>query len=121
MRVPIFKELTSEQLARLVNGLTKKEYEKNQEVFKQGDVGDSFYIIDTGEVAVAIDGVEKVRLGSGSCFGERALILNEPRSATITLTSDKGACWMIDAEGFKSVVSEAMRESMMQTMQLKAQ
>ena len=59
-----------------------------QVIIQQGNPGTTFYILFEGEVAVSIDGDEKVRLqasqerGTAQYFGERALLNNEPRAAT---------------------------------------
>jgi CRP-like cAMP-binding protein len=62
-------------------------------LFEQGDIGDSFYIIYYGKVGVYSDELDKntgeksrvfkVDLNQGKCFGEKALIYGEKRSATI--------------------------------------
>ena len=56
-------------------------------VFKEGDLGNSFYVLIAGEVAVEKLGdgraVALARLGPGECFGEMALVGNDVRSATV--------------------------------------
>ena len=59
--------------------------------FKQGDIGDSLYIILAGQVAV-FRGTQERRLinvlGEGDCFGEMALIDHQPRSASVQAIAD---------------------------------
>ena len=52
-------------------------------IFFAEDEGDGMYLIRLGSVSVQKDGNELARLGTGSHFGEIALLDGEPRSATI--------------------------------------
>ena len=61
-------------------------------IIKQGDVGDLFYMIDYGSVAVSVQKGSKTqtvaRLNPGQFFGELALLNNEPRAATVVATEN---------------------------------
>jgi Cyclic nucleotide-binding domain len=59
------------------------EVTAGEEVIRQGDVGDRFYVIENGETEVIGDGRLVRTLGSGDAFGEIALRLNTPRTATV--------------------------------------
>jgi CRP-like cAMP-binding protein len=54
-----------------------------QDVFRQGEVGDSFYVIEDGEADVIGDGHFVRTMGPGDGFGEIALIRGTPRTATV--------------------------------------
>ncbi len=64
-----------------------RRYEGGEVIFRQGDPGDTMYVIQSGEVEVTRFLGEKevvlARLGGGEFFGEMALIENVPRSATV--------------------------------------
>jgi ferredoxin-NADP reductase/CRP-like cAMP-binding protein len=67
--------------------IEQKKFLDGEEVFREGEAGDSFYLILSGQAVAhkTINGEEKIltKYGSGSFFGELALIKNEPRSATV--------------------------------------
>ena len=50
-------------------------------IIQQGDEGDNFYIIDSGEVEVLVNGEKVLTIGEGGSFGELALINGTPRAA----------------------------------------
>jgi CRP-like cAMP-binding protein len=52
-------------------------------VFRQGDHGDRFYVIEAGEVEVVGDGQMIRMLGAGEGFGEIALLRDTPRTTTV--------------------------------------
>lgn len=58
-----------------------RTFEPGATIFAAGDVGDVFYIIKSGTVAIKVDGHTVDTLGAADVFGEMALIDQEPRSA----------------------------------------
>lgn len=57
-------------------------------VIRQGDHGDAFFLLLSGQVTVERDGATVGELGPGQWFGELALLDPAPRAATITVQSD---------------------------------
>jgi CRP-like cAMP-binding protein len=61
-------------------------------VFNEGDTGDSFFMLISGEVRVEKSSkgraIELARLGAGHCFGEMALVGKNLRSATVRAQDD---------------------------------
>ena len=90
--MPIFDELEAHELELLVAILEPQKFRAGEIIFREGDPGDQFYIIETGSVAIAhqIDGktLELARRGPGEYFGEVALLHDRPRTATITALED---------------------------------
>jgi CRP-like cAMP-binding protein len=57
-------------------------------VIREGERGDRFYVVDTGEVEVEIAGHPVRRQGPGSSFGEIALLRDVPRTASVRTVTD---------------------------------
>jgi NADH dehydrogenase len=73
--------------------VTHAHYEPGDYIFRQGDVAANFYVIEQGEVEICRatpehpEGEIIATLGTGSFFGEQALIDNRPRSASLRARS----------------------------------
>lgn len=106
-KVCVFRHLPRWQLDVLVSGVTKRRYRKGEKVFMQGDIGHHFFAIVEGECFVVIDGKVVRKIARFGYFGERALIFDEPRAATIEVASWYGAeIWAIDEATFRRVVRD---------------
>jgi CRP-like cAMP-binding protein len=82
-QIPLFEQFEGLELKRIAEILEKTEVISGQVIFRQGESGDRFYIIESGKVSVQIDGQECAILGTGEYFGEIALLMDMPRTASI--------------------------------------
>jgi MFS family permease len=86
--VPLFRPLPPATAEQLASSLVPVRVRAGDDAFRQGDSGDRFYIVDSGEVVVSVDGEPVQRLGRGGYFGEIALLRDVPRTATVTADVD---------------------------------
>src|SRR5215211_1836379 len=75
--------LPAATIEQLGAGLEHAEFVPRQVVFEQGERGERFYIVESGGAEVIFDGRLVETLGQGDCFGEIALLCDQPRTATI--------------------------------------
>jgi CRP-like cAMP-binding protein len=92
MSVPLFTKLSKKEKEKLVNELTEKVFPKGSVIIKQGDVGQEFYIVKSGDVEVTVNGhdgpIQVGKLKGGNFFGEQSLLNHEPRAATVKALSE---------------------------------
>eukprot|EP00002_Diphylleia_rotans_P008655 TRINITY_DN1867_c0_g1_i15.p2 TRINITY_DN1867_c0_g1~~TRINITY_DN1867_c0_g1_i15.p2 ORF type:complete len:352 (+),score=90.66 TRINITY_DN1867_c0_g1_i15:252-1307(+) len=105
----LFKGLDEEQKKDILNAMFEKKVVKDDVIIKQGDEGDNFYVIDSGEfdIYVKIDGNPKkvLTVSSGGSFGELALMYNAPRAATVIATTE-GLLWCVDRQTFRAILMD---------------
>lgn len=123
--------LSNEQVAKLAGALDVTTYEDGQYIIKQGDVGDSFFIIESGAVKctqIKSNGkeVELITLNAGDYFGEMALMLNETRHANCIAVGDV-SCYTLDRAKFnvllgsvQDLLARRMRIRILQSVPLLA-
>ena len=80
--VPLFSDLSGEQLLPLTDIVQQVHVEQGDLVFAEGEPGDSLYVIVEGEVDVLNAGERRASLRVKECFGEMALLDASPRSAS---------------------------------------
>jgi len=106
-RMPLFTGLTYKKINTLLSMLKPETLPPGTVVIKQGDPGDAFYIIKSGEVVVRAgsEAGEKIvaKLGEAEYFGEIALITGQPRTATVTLVSETELL-VLEKNNFDAVV-----------------
>lgn len=91
--VEIFQSLSADEHKRLAEAARLEQFGTGETLCREGDKGDSFYIISRGSVSVSIKGehggvVPVAHLGVGAFFGEMSLLTGETRSATVMAESN---------------------------------
>ena len=94
--VPIFADLSSSDLEKISNKMILRNYNKGQVILLEESKGETFFVINTGEVKVtklSDDGREVILaiLGESDFFGEMSLLDGEGRSANIVANEDSTA------------------------------
>jgi MFS family permease len=87
-RNAIFAPLPLPTIERLSERLIPVHVDAGATLFRQGELGDRFYVIEDGEVEVSVDGAPPKVEGSGGSFGEIALLRDIPRTATVRARTD---------------------------------
>jgi len=95
-----------DKLTKIADQMKVREFRAGEVVIRQGDAGDAFYLIRSGEAEVTVKDIAGERtlavLDEGKFFGEMALETGEPRTATVRAKSDLRSC-ALDKESYRAV------------------
>jgi HD-GYP domain-containing protein (c-di-GMP phosphodiesterase class II) len=88
----LFARLAPKKIAFIAQWFDPLRYRAGDIIFREGEKGDSFYLVHDGVVLIlkgaGISQRELRRLSAGDSFGEMALVSNEPHSATVKALTD---------------------------------
>lgn len=123
--VDFLSPLTPDALTRAANSLKVLLYEAGRIVVREGDEGDSFFLISRGRVGVWVGdgqsgGQLVASLGRGQCFGEMSLLTGAHRSATVRTLEDSELL-MLGKEAFRDILlaDPKVLESLSQILSLR--
>jgi CRP-like cAMP-binding protein len=85
--VPFFSSMSEQDLATVAQQTDELSVAAGTVLAREGDLGDEFFVIESGMAEVTQGGAPIATLGRGDFFGEVALIREERRTATVTATS----------------------------------
>jgi cAMP-dependent protein kinase regulator len=103
-----FSSLEPDELSELMERGEWINVAPGEAIVEQGEVGDAFYALRSGQVDVYQDGEHLRTLGPGSYFGEVALLLDMPRTATVVARTPVRA-YRLDREGFDRLIGDAFK------------
>ena len=88
--IPFFRNLPAGALEAVASQLQLEHHVRGDVVFREGEPGETMYLVASGQVEVlaGADQAPLAALGPGSFVGELALLLGEPRSATLRVVAD---------------------------------
>ncbi len=86
--VPLFAPLVRPLVEMLAGRLTRVEVPAGTVVVREGDPGDLFFVIESGNLDATYRGEHLSRMGAGECFGEIALLQDIPRTASVVARED---------------------------------
>src|SRR5438105_3591435 len=79
----LFSGLSTTQLRSILRSMVPIEFSPGATIVKEGDAGDSFYLIREGQARLLVKGEDPATLGPGTYFGEVSVIDGGVRTATV--------------------------------------
>ncbi|CAJ0937286.1 unnamed protein product, partial [Mesorhabditis belari] len=112
LKVTIFENLSEDRISKIADVLDQDYYAGGHHIIRQGEKGDAFFIINSGQVKVTqhIEGEAEPRqirtLNQGDFFGERALLGEEVRTANVIAMSPGVEVLTLDRESFLKLIGD---------------
>lgn len=107
-KVKILESVSAYERSQIADAIKEESFRAGDAVIKQGDAGNIFYMISSGEAfaAKSFDGGEEqevMQYEAGDYFGELALLKNEPRAASVYAKTDL-VVMKLDRKSFKRML-----------------
>ena len=102
----VFTSLDHHAKQRLCDAMVRVNVKEGDNIITQGDVGDYFYIIQSGKFSILVDDEPVSELESGRSFGELALMFGAPRAATVQAMTES-VVYSLDRNTFRMVLANS--------------
>ena len=104
----LLQPLSTEAKSDLIDRFAPITVVRGTPVIRQGDVGDCFYVVDSGKYEVTKSTGKHTTptlhtYGEGGTFGELALLYSAPRAANVTC-SEPGTLWALENQAFRAIM-----------------
>mmetsp|Transcript_9372 Transcript_9372/g.9354 ORF Transcript_9372/g.9354 Transcript_9372/m.9354 type:complete len:441 (-) Transcript_9372:850-2172(-) len=106
------------KLEALASTIKVRHYENQEPIFNQNDEGDDFYIVKEGQVDIVKDGVHIRTITRSDFFGERSMISNERRTASVLANGKNVSCWVLEKHDFLGMIDEGIRNQLIKRINL---
>lgn len=109
-KINFFATMNMGLLEKILHRINYYQYNAGEKVCRQGDPGDSFFVVAEGKLKVSVREAflfsrTLATFGPGDCFGEMALLERKPRNATVTC-EENSKIFVLAADNFDQVLAE---------------
>ena len=105
-RVPLFEHCSRRELALIARIADELDLPAGKDLTREGEPGREFLVLLEGTAEVRRQGTKVASLGPGDFLGEIALLIDVPRTATVTTTSPARAL-VVTAHHFRQVLARS--------------
>lgn len=111
--VPLLSSLKPYERSKIADALDTIKYEAGSTIINEGDPGDAFYLLESGDAEAVKTGTIVKKYTRGDYFGELALLDDKPRAASVIAKTDVKVA-RLGRDGFKRLlgpVEQIMRRT----------
>jgi CRP-like cAMP-binding protein/chromosome segregation ATPase len=109
----VLQQVPASNIQRVMMSVEQVEVSKGDDLIRQGDPGDFYYMLTRGRAVVRRDNgdgkgaVELATLGPGDAFGEEALLSDKPRNSSVAMLQD-GEVLRLSKEHFLDLIQNPL-------------
>lgn len=112
----VFGNLDDEEQEMVVDHFEMQQSKPEEIIFSQDEVGDCWYIIQSGAFEVCVGTTAVRQLRAKHSFGELAMLYSVPRTATV-ISKEKGVLWKMDADQFRVCMQQLSSKCMRRALE----
>lgn len=116
-KIQIFRDSSDQRLLEICKNMKKEKFLAGEVIFSEGMTGDKLYMVYKGKVKIYKEERFLREIEEGGCFGEVALLKNEPRTAT-TIADTKVSTYSLSKDDFISFIDKNMLDFLIKKISL---
>ena len=115
--IQILRALPNDKILALGSCLKIQNFDDKSTIIVQNTPGDSFFLIKSGKVDIVQDGISLRTVTKNGYFGERSLIFNDFRSASV-IANGPVCCWYLTHDDFSRILEDSIKKMLIDRIQL---
>ena len=116
-QVGMFRSFSQLKLSKISQKIKIKNFNKGEKIITQGEVGDKFFIVKNGKIDIIIDDKYIRTISTNDFLGERALLIQELRSAT-AIAKTNVELYYLEKDDFTSIIEQSLKEYLIDRLNL---
>jgi len=102
--VTLLSTIDAYERSQIADALIPETFKEGESIVKQNDPGNSFYIVQTGTLYAMKDDMRVKEYKPGDYFGELALLKNQPRAASVIVSSSSARVLSMSRASFSKML-----------------
>jgi cGMP-dependent protein kinase len=116
-KVPLFKDFPMNKIKTIADNINIENFKHSQNIIQEGEDGSKFYIVKTGKVDFYVKNQYIRSLNDYDFFGERSLIIQEPRSAT-AIANGPVSLYVLSKDHFVKMIDDNFKHHLVERLAL---